>query len=109
MFFNSVLTEIPLLITANPALLDLLTQQQWGKFVIINNTTGSSENDTFFINIANVSGIDNMEDVDGMSKINVMFTDNSVLTIEYFDTDKMNTDYELLSNAFTAEYQPASN
>lgn len=81
--------------------------EQPEKFACLENTITGFENDGFIINLLNISGIDNMEDVDGLFKINVMFTDNSLLTLEYYDSDKMNTEYEFLSNAFaTGEAEP---
>lgn len=72
-------------------------------FINVENTITGFENDSFTINSLNISGIDNMEDIDGLFKINVVFTDNSLLTLEYYDSDKMNTDYETLLNKLNTD------
>lgn len=71
------------------------------KFVVIDNRQAScSESDLFYINTMNISELNNFLDVDGLYKINIVFTDGSALQITYYEYTSMYNDFMLLLRYF---------
>lgn len=71
------------------------------KFVLINNKQNScSECDLFYINTMNISELNKFQDIDGLYKINIVFTDENILEIVYYEYTKMVTDYNLILKYF---------
>ena len=73
-------------------------------FLTIDNSHNScTDEDLYYINIANISNINCYKDIDTFYKMDVTFSDGRTIEFEYIDENKMNIDYTKLLRWFKGE------